>query len=105
VKTAFSRARGAVEAPVVLGDELGEGGFESANGSERPADVVTVLLEGLLVFGSVDDDLAGEAVAEGVQGRASFAFFGARAGREMGVTGLPNSFEPIPFVIKARVAA
>ena len=43
MKTAFSRARGAVEAPVVLGDELGEGGFESANGSERPADVVTVL--------------------------------------------------------------
>ena len=45
---------GAVEAPVVLGDGLGERGFESANGSERPADVVTVLFGrrlGLLEYG------------------------------------------------------
>ena len=53
---------GAVEAPVVLGDGLGEGGFQSAEGFQIFADSFTVLLEGRLVFRSVDDDLAGEAV-------------------------------------------
>jgi hypothetical protein len=64
-----------------------------------------VLLEGGLVFRSVDDDLAGETVAEGVQGRTLLAFFGTGAGGEFRVASLHNSFEPIPFVIKARVAA
>ena len=53
---------GAVEAPVVLGDGLGEGGFQSAEGFQIFADSFTVLLEGRLVFRSLDDDLAGEAV-------------------------------------------
>jgi len=41
---------GAVEAPVVLGDGLGEGGFQSAEGFQIFADSFTVLLEGRLVF-------------------------------------------------------
>src|SRR5215469_1895608 len=44
-----------------------------------------MLLEGGLVFRGVDDDLAGEAVAEGVQRRLFLAFLGARASRELGV--------------------
>jgi len=43
-----------------------------------------MLLEGGLVFRGVDDDLAGEAVAEGVQRRLFLAFLGARASREAG---------------------
>jgi len=96
---------GAVEAPVVLGDGLGEGGFEGTDGGERLPDGVAVLLEGLPVFLGMDDDLASEAVAEGVERGTFFAFFGAGAGGELRVTGVSNSFEPIPFVIKARVAA
>jgi hypothetical protein len=38
-----------------------------------------MFLEGGLVFRGMDNNLAGEAVAEGVEGRASFALFGARA--------------------------
>ena len=64
-----------------------------------------MLLEGLPVFGSVDDDLAGESVTEGVQGRGPFAFFGARASGKLRVTGLNNTFEPIPFVLNVRIAA
>jgi len=64
-----------------------------------------VLLEGLPVFGSVDDDLAGESVTEGVQRRTVLTFLGARASRELGVTGLNNAFEPIPFVLNVRIAA
>ena len=64
-----------------------------------------MLLEGGLVFRGVDDDLAGEAVAEGVQRRTVLTFLGARASRELGVTGLNNTFEPIPFVLNVRIAA
>jgi len=79
---------------------LGEIGFEGADRSEGFADGVAVLLEGCPVFGCVNDDLAGKAVSEGIQGRAFFAFRGLRAGRELGVTPLHNSFQPIPFQIK-----
>jgi len=64
---------------------LGEIGFEGADRSEGFADGVAVLLEGCPVFGCVNDDLAGKAVSEGIQGRAFFAFRGLRAGRELGV--------------------
>ena len=57
---------GAVEAPAVLGDGLGEIDFESAFGGEGFADAIAVFGEGFLVFPSVDDDLAGESVADGV---------------------------------------
>jgi len=67
---------GSVEAPVILRDGLGEGGFQGADGSERLTNGVAVLLKGLLVR-SMDDDLAGEAMAEGVEGGTFFAFLGA----------------------------
>src|SRR5215467_7630740 len=70
---------GAVESPFVLGDGFGEIELQGADGGEGFADGFTVFLEGGLVFGGMDDDLAGESVAEGVQGRAPFAFLGARA--------------------------
>ena len=76
---------GAVEAPAVLGDGLGEIDFESAFGGEGLADSVAVLVEGFLVFRSVDDDLAGESVAEGVEGRTLFTFRGPRTRRKLGV--------------------
>jgi hypothetical protein len=56
---------GAVEAPLVLGDGLGEVEFEGADGCEGSADGFAVFLEGGLIFRGVDDDLAGEAVAKG----------------------------------------
>jgi hypothetical protein len=100
----FERA-GAIEAPVVLGDGLGEVGFEGAEGGEFFADGVAVFLERGLIFRRVDDDLAGEAVAEGVQQRTFLAFFGTGAGGELRVAGLHNSFQPILFQIKVRMAA
>ena len=60
-----------------------------------------MFLEGGLIFRRVDDDLAGEAVAEGVQGRTFLAFFGTgtsgklRVGAirdELGFGHLQNSF-------------
>jgi len=53
----------------------------------------------------MDDDLAGESVAEGVQGRAPFAFFGAQASGKLRVTSLNNSFDAIPFVLRVKLAA
>jgi hypothetical protein len=71
---------GVVEAPAALGDGLGEVGFESAFGGEGFADAVTVFLEGFLVFRGVDDDLASESVAEGVERGTLSAFCGTRTG-------------------------
>jgi len=56
---------------------LGEIGFEGADRSEGFADGVAVLLEGCPVFGCVNDDLAGKAVSEGIQGRAFFCLPGS----------------------------
>jgi hypothetical protein len=47
----FQRA-GAVEAPAVLGDGLGEVGFDGAFGVEVFAEGIAVLRERFLVFGS-----------------------------------------------------
>jgi hypothetical protein len=71
---------GAIEAPLVLRDGLGEIDFEGADWGEGFADSIAVFSEGGLVFRGMDHDLAGEAVAEGVQRRTFFAFFGTRAG-------------------------
>ncbi|HEY6331081.1 MAG TPA: hypothetical protein VI756_17255 [Blastocatellia bacterium] len=60
---------GTVEAPAAPGDGLGEIGFEGADGGESFADTIAMLVERFPVFrGGVDDDLAGESVAEGVEG-------------------------------------
>ena len=60
--------------------------FEGADGLQSFADGVAVLLEGGLVFRSVDDNLAAQAVAEGIKRGSLFAFFGARAGRELRIS-------------------
>jgi len=52
----------------------------------------------------MDDDLAGEAVAEGVQRRTFLSLFGAGAGGELGISASDNSFGAIPFVLKVKVA-
>jgi hypothetical protein len=76
---------GAVEAPAVLGDGLSEIELESAGGGEGFADAIAVLRESLLVFRGLKDDLASEAVAEGVEGGTLFAFGGTRTGGMLGV--------------------
>jgi hypothetical protein len=91
----FQRA-GAVEAPAVLGDGLGEVGFGAPSGSRssrmasrarfwRAQRFRCALVEGLLVFRGVDDDLAGDAVAEGVERGTLFAFGGTGPGGKVGV--------------------
>jgi hypothetical protein len=44
-------------------------------------EIVDMALVGLEVVGGEDDGLAGEAMAEGVEGGAAFAGFGSGAGR------------------------
>jgi hypothetical protein len=74
----FQRA-GAVEAPAVPGGGPGRGRFRGRRrgrglrGGHRTLifgaqGIRYALVEGLLVFRGMDDDLAGEAVAEGVEG-------------------------------------
>ena len=65
---------GPVESLAVLCDRLGEIGFEGADLSEGFGDGVAVLLEGRPIFRCVNDDLAGKAVSEGIQGRTFLAF-------------------------------
>ncbi|HEY6341618.1 MAG TPA: hypothetical protein VIY49_09010 [Bryobacteraceae bacterium] len=76
---------GAVEAPAVLGDGLGEIELESADGGHSFVDAIAVLLEGLLVFRGVDDDLTGESVAEGVERGTLFPLGGTWTARKLGV--------------------
>jgi hypothetical protein len=80
----FQRA-GAVEAPAVLGDGLGEIDFERAYGSQSFTDAVAVFVKSFPVFRGVDDDLAGESVAEGVEGGTLFTFDRTGAGGTLGV--------------------
>ena len=70
----------AVETPVIVGDALDDLGFEGAGG-------FVVLMEGfgeevilLQVFVGHDNDLAGESVAQGVEGGFLFPGFGSGAG-------------------------
>jgi hypothetical protein len=76
---------GAVEAPAVLGDGLGEIDFQSADGDQSFANTIAMLLEGFFVFRGVDDDLAVEYVAEGVEGGTLFSCGCTRTRRELGV--------------------
>ncbi len=80
---------GALEAPVVFGDGLGEFELERAHGLEGFADAGAVLVEGCVLIGGEKADLAGEAVTTGdktgVEAGAMLAFFGFRAGRFLGV--------------------
>ena len=61
----------AVEGPAVGGDGLDEVGFQAADGGEGLVDAGAVFAVGDLVVGGQDVDLAGEAVAVGVEGAGS----------------------------------
>src|ERR1700678_2351948 len=56
-----------LQAPVVFGDGLGEGGFEVANGSEGFDDAFAMDGEGFLFAVGEELDLAGEAVSIGIE--------------------------------------
>ena len=75
----------AVEAPGSVGDGLSEVGFGGALGLVLEVEGLGVLLVGGEVVGGQDDDLAGEAVAEGVHGGTLFAGGGFGAGGFGGV--------------------
>jgi hypothetical protein len=70
----------AFEALAVFGDGLGEVDFEGADGREGLADTLAVRFEGRLFSGGEDMDLAGEAVAIGVETRARLPRRGRGAG-------------------------
>ena len=87
---------GAVEAPVVLGDGLGEGGFERPTGA-RDSRMASQCFWKAAWSSGVDNDLSGEAVAEGVQRRPFLAFFGAGAGGELGIVAIGGELGPSHF--------
>jgi len=64
---------GAVEAPFVFSDGLGDLPLENAGGGEDFDDGLAVFLEGLVLFGGEKVDLAGEAVFVGVDAGALHA--------------------------------
>jgi membrane protein len=72
----------AVEGPAVGGDGLDEVGFQAADGGQGLVDAGAVFAVGDLVVGGQDVDLAGEAVAVGVEG-ARVAVLGVKAVRDV----------------------
>ena len=66
---------GAIETPFVFGDGLGDLDFEGSDGAVGVADFAGELIEGAAVFFGHEGDLAGEAVADCVQGGADFALW------------------------------
>jgi hypothetical protein len=82
---------GAVEAPVVCGDGLGELPLEDADGGEGFDDGLAVFLEGIVLIGGAKMDLAGESVFVGVDTGALLArvsFWPGCAGRFFGKFGV-----------------
>ena len=76
----------AIEAPVGVGDGLDGFGFEQALGLELGVELgAGAAIGGEIVFGQ-DDGLAGEAVAQGVEGGSALAFGGDGAGGAGGVS-------------------
>jgi hypothetical protein len=71
---------GALEAPVVFGDGLGESGLQGAHGFEGFADAGAVVVEGLLLADGEKTDLASEPVTIGVEAGAMLAWFGFGTG-------------------------
>ena len=90
------RGADAVEAPVGVGDGLDSLGFEQTLRLELGVELGAMLLIGCeIVFGQ-NDGLAGEAVAESVEGRSALAFGGdwtSGAGGVFAVDGSPPFFE------------
>ncbi len=75
----------AVEAPVVVGDAVGELDFEEAFGVEFGEEGGVVLVVGIAVFFGQEGGLAGETVAEAVEAGPGFAGRGGGAGGVGGV--------------------
>jgi len=78
---------GALQAPAVVGDGLGDLALEVADGGEAFEDDFTVLFVGLLLFGSEDAELAGEAVTPGIEPATPLAFGSFGAGGMVGTLG------------------
>ena len=72
---------GALETPCVLGGGFGEVALDGSFGFEEADVFEEEFIVGGALFRGHDGDLAGEAVAEGVEGGAAFAFLGAGTGR------------------------
>ncbi len=75
----------AIDAPGCVGEGLDDLCFERAFGPEIVKEAAGVVLVGGVVLGGKDDDVAGESMAEGVEGGALFAGWGAGAGGVLGV--------------------
>jgi hypothetical protein len=83
----------AMEAPLLIGESLDQVGFGGALG--LPFDPVFVA-EGLVeleVLTGEDDDLAGQAVTDGIEAGALFAGGGAGAGAALSVLAIGEDFE------------
>ena len=77
--------RDSIEAPGGVDQFLNELSFGGGGGLVFVEELAAVGFISGGIFGGKDDGLGGEAVAEGVEGRALFAGFGARAGGVLGV--------------------
>src|SRR5215470_11361734 len=78
---------GALEAPAVVGDGLDDIALEVADGGEAFENDFAVLFVGLLLFGSEDTELAGEAVTPGIEPATPLAFGSLGAGGMVGTLG------------------
>src|SRR5215468_1297353 len=78
---------GALQAPAVVGDGLGDIVLEVADGGEAFEDGFAVLFVGVLLFGSEDAELAGEAVTPGIEPTTPLAFGSLGAGGTVGTQG------------------
>ncbi len=77
--------RDAVEAPGGVGELVDELGLGGGGGVVLGEELLEVVLVGGEILGGEDGGAAGEAVLEGVEGRAVFAGVGAGAGGVLGV--------------------
>ena len=84
---AFFDGVGALEPPDADGDFVGETGLDGAGGLVVRVDIGVVFLVGRGFVGGEDEGLRGEAMAEGVETAAGFAFGGAGA-RGSGLLGV-----------------
>jgi len=78
----------AVESPGGVGEGLDEVSFGGAFGLVFGREGAEVSFVGFVILGGHDDDLAGEAVTESVEGGASFALGCSGAGGEQRVTAI-----------------
>src|SRR5262249_5039773 len=86
-ESASFNGAGALEAPAVVGDGLGDIALEVTDGSEAFEDDFAVLFVGELLFGSQDAELAGEAVTPGIEPATPLAFGSLGAGGMVGTLG------------------